>query len=285
MPKTIKNIRNSGKNPAHKKAMPEDYSEDYLFNVCGNSGNIEKGIFDKRFTEAVSLAKIKNNDLVLDVGGGRGEIALLASTLGAKVTVIDYSKTAIEIIKRFSQKPLFGGLNICVKLMDAQKLKFKNSSFDKIFFLEVLEHLTAKELNRALKEMLRVLKPEGILIISTSPNKILMNLLLQMTKLSLGNREWKSRKYHINEQSFFSLKKLFRNYDISYKIYLKEGKGFFYNQIKNNPDLSPKLKNFVKIFNDIYDLKICKLIKSLPVLNILFCTSFLIEIRKADSYF
>jgi len=264
------------------KAFSEDYDTNYLMEVCGGGDDYTKGTFSKRFYQAVNLAQVKSGENVLDVGGGRGEISILCASKGAKVTTIDYSPAAVALTKsKIKHYPLFKN-RISAQIMDAKTLKYKDGSFDKIFLLEVIEHLNTKETSQVLNEILRVLKPEGILIISTSPNKLLMDLLLSITKLFLGNKQWKSRKYHINEQSFFSLKKLFKNYGISYKIYLEEGKGFFYEQIKNNSDLSPKVKNFIKIFNDFYDFRICRLIKSLPLLNIIFCTSFLIEVSKAE---
>lgn len=263
-----------------KRALAKHYNDDYLFNVCGGGKEFYQGTFHQRFHETIKIAEIKKGDQILDVGGGRGEIAFLASALGAKkIIVIDYSPSAIKIVKDFSKK-LKHKEKISALIMDAKKLKFKDKSFDKIFFLEVLEHLYPKEADQVLQEMLRVLKPGGKLIISTGPNKLLMDILLFVSKIFYKKTVWKSRKYHINEQSFFSLKQLFKNHDISYKIYHEDRKSFFYGQIVKNQNLNPKLKNFVKIFNDFYDLNICRFIRSLPLLNILFCTSFLIVLRK-----
>ena len=53
--------------------------------------------------------------------------------------------------------------------LDEQTLPYPDSSFDVVVFSEVIEHLTASPLH-ALREMARVLRPGGRLIVST-PNQ------------------------------------------------------------------------------------------------------------------
>lgn len=263
------------------RAHSEDYDTNYFLDICGGEKDYINRIFGKRFYEAVNLAQVKSGETVLDVGGGRGETSILCASKGASVTTIDYSPVAIALTKSLIKDfPQFKN-RIFPKVMDAKTIKFKNSSFDKIFLLEVIEHLTKNEIDQVLTNILRVLKPDGKLIISTGPNKILMNFLLKITEIFLGNRQWKSRKYHISEQSFFSLKKLFKNYDITYKIHLEYGKNFFNGQTYKNPNINPKVKIFIKHFNDFYDLNISWFTRRIPLLNLFFCTSFLIELRKA----
>lgn len=65
---------------------------------------------------------------------------------------------------------------------DAQNLPFKQSIFDKVGMAEVLEHLPNPI--RALKEMLRVLKPKGILHI-TIPNGAWMPIFVNVMRNKL----------------------------------------------------------------------------------------------------
>ncbi len=93
---------------------------------------------------------------ILDVGCGSGFFMLM---LGERVTGIDVAEN-IEICKRRELSRVFA--------TDIEKrFPFENASFDVVTLLEVLEHLRKPEFT--LKEIFRVLKPEGVLVLST-PN-------------------------------------------------------------------------------------------------------------------
>jgi SAM-dependent methyltransferase len=77
---------------------------------------------------------------------------------------IDISPTVLRIARSIFKKPKF-------ITMDATKrLKFENEYFDYVFCLETIEHLPKEGCKHLLKEIHRILKPGGKLIIAT-PNK------------------------------------------------------------------------------------------------------------------
>jgi ubiquinone/menaquinone biosynthesis C-methylase UbiE len=87
---------------------------------------------------------------VLDVGCGLGEfLEEYPNSSG-----IDINRYCVDYCKE-------KGLD--VKFGSATKIPYKNKSFDGIFCLCVLEHLKRPEL--AIKEMYRVLKPKGKLVL------------------------------------------------------------------------------------------------------------------------
>jgi len=67
------------------------------------------------------------------------------------------------------QKKIFHSQNLTYRVMDAHILKFNNESFDTVVSIEVFEHL--KDQSKVLEEVRRVLKTNGIFVLST-PNKI-----------------------------------------------------------------------------------------------------------------
>jgi len=73
---------------------------------------------------------------------------------------IDISKHAINVAKTLNQKAIF-------ETQDVQDLKFPKNNFDLILAIDVLEHLPNPK--KGIQEISKVLKPNGILIIST-PN-------------------------------------------------------------------------------------------------------------------
>ena len=121
-------------------------------------------IENKRVKVLIDLAEIKENDLVLEVGCGIGNILERIET--GKLYGIDISKIQIERAKR-----KLGSKAILVKA-PGEELPFDDKFFDRILCTEVFEHVLEPEL--LLKEMKRVLKDGGIISLSI-PNEKLIN--------------------------------------------------------------------------------------------------------------
>lgn len=85
-----------------------------------------------------------------------------------KITAVDFYEKAIEYAKK--NKP-----GIEFKLADAHKLPFKNDSFDIVTTIEILEHLHYPQ--KALREIYRVLKPNGALIVVQDTNSLLFRCI------------------------------------------------------------------------------------------------------------
>lgn len=132
------------------------------------------------------------NKNFLEIGCGMGYFCKEAVKKGAKVTGVDVGKSLLNISKKKIKKARFLQAN-------ASKLPFKNSTYDIVLCTEVIEHVDDQ--TNALKEMLRVVKKDGLIVITT-PNKIYKPLFASLNKVGL-------RPYDGNEKWFFtwSLKK------------------------------------------------------------------------------
>jgi len=105
----------------------------------------------KRIAEAEPLR-------VLEVGPGPGELAeRIAKELGADVVAIDVSPRMVELTR---------GRGIDARIGDVQALPFDDASFDLVVAAWVLFH--PSDLDRALSEIARVLRPGGRLIAATN---------------------------------------------------------------------------------------------------------------------
>ena len=113
----------------------------------------------KAFMEDWLLERCKNKK-VLDYGCGNGYFTLLAAKAGADAVGIDISDVSVENGQTEAAR---SGLNgkAQFKVMDCEALEFEDDSFDLIVVSGVLHHL---DLDKAFKEMARVLKPEGAII-------------------------------------------------------------------------------------------------------------------------
>ncbi len=98
---------------------------------------------------------------ILDVGCGIGMYSQKFFEKGAKVLGIDIDDENIKKAKELSPEIDFW-------VAKAEALPFENNSFDLIFLNEVLEHVDDDK--RVIQESLRVLRPEGKIIIF-APNR------------------------------------------------------------------------------------------------------------------
>ncbi len=94
---------------------------------------------------------------VLDLGCGFGETAVYWALKGADVEAIDISSKSIALAKKLAAKNKVWK-NCKFQTMTAENLKFKDQYFDYVFGNGVLHHV---DLNKAAKEIYRVLKPGG----------------------------------------------------------------------------------------------------------------------------
>lgn len=112
--------------------------------------------------DALSLAPEIAGKAVLEVGCGAGDFAFALELQGGLVTALDFSATAIEVARRKASER---GSQVVFQQADACSLPFPDEGFDVVFSCECLEHLPDPA--GAVREMARVLKPGGALILTT----------------------------------------------------------------------------------------------------------------------
>jgi len=204
--------------------------DDYYFRNCVGNKTLADKFFELKGLNVseykklpLKLANVKAGDKVLDVGCGRGEIIFQTANLGAISTGLDFSSDAIRIaqsVREMHSSEIRNRINFV--LSDCEEILFPDNTFDKVFLLDVVEHLSNEEINAIFLEIRRVLKPNGLLIIHTSPNGWIKKYgyLITFTISFFLHRnilihprilELKENLYyilHINEQSILSLKLL-----------------------------------------------------------------------------
>lgn len=99
------------------------------------------------------------NGSLLEIGVGRGEFLLKMRELGWKTTGIDISPVAVNYLREH--------YNLNVQLANSRQLPFAANSFDIVYLSHTLEHIHDPVV--VLKEICRVLKPGGQVLITT-PN-------------------------------------------------------------------------------------------------------------------
>jgi SAM-dependent methyltransferase len=171
--------------------------------------------------------EVGNEVNVLEIGGGDGYMASKISQKGYRITSVD----------PFPRRPSYYN----VKKMNAENLEYPDNKFDIVFSSNVLEHI--KNLRKVLSEMIKVLKPNGIMIhsvptpvctfatIIAQPISYFRNIILLLEgKVSFGiNRD----KIKGNKKVFMiKVVKLFRILN-PIKIFWGPGHGVSRNRLRS----------------------------------------------------
>jgi ubiquinone/menaquinone biosynthesis C-methylase UbiE len=215
------------------------YDEVYFRTACEgyDEFNASEGEqLSRRLASAFALAEVSAGMRVLDVGCGRGEILRHAARLGADAIGIDYAEVAVRMSRQVIE-PLEGVApgKVAVGLADAKKLPFRDQSFDRVLMFDVVEHLHPWELDHALAEVRRVLKPDGRFIVHTAPNvwydryayplvRRIRSLMGQGAAYPKNPREFLvavNEHVHVNEQSMWSLRRTLNRAGFVGKVWLE----------------------------------------------------------------
>jgi ubiquinone/menaquinone biosynthesis C-methylase UbiE len=121
---------------------------------------------DRAFREKlVALAHLGRGESVLDVGCGTGTLAIAAGRrVGAsgRAAGIDASP---EMIARAISKAAKAGIDVAFKHAVAEALPFADAQFDVVLNTLMLHHLPRKVRQQCVREIHRVLKPEGRVLV------------------------------------------------------------------------------------------------------------------------
>ncbi len=156
-------------------------------------------IYGEHIARYVLSAEIVEKKTVLDIASGTGYGTYMIAQKAKRVVGVDISKEAVEYAqKNYSLK------NLEFKQGSVDNIPSKDASFDIVNSFETIEHVDTYE--KFITEAKRVLKPNGLLIVST-PNK----------KEFIENNH-----YHVHEFTEQEFLKLLRPSFKNVKLYYQE---------------------------------------------------------------
>jgi len=228
----LDDIHNFLKVPKRKKVSVER---------CRGNSIIEQAVFESYkhwdVPWAISNANLKKNIKVLDCGSGRGVLQFYLASKGIDVYSIDISHNRSKFFKKIKNllkkiginykldpyivhKKLNRRYNVNVRFNQesAARMSFQDNFFDRIFCISVIEHMNDITIEKSIKEMDRVLKPGGLLLLTFDfhpyPDKNIIgftekefkNKVLNKCKLKIANNKpdfkidnWEKYLGEINE--------------------------------------------------------------------------------------
>ena len=159
----------------------KDYYERYWENQFGSDQRNKCKKFEEdpyRWNESalqivLSFCIGMLNGKVLDAGCGDGFFSSQLTCFDEikDITGIDISEKAIErALERYPKNPF--------RQASLNKIPFENASFDSIVMVEVIEHLV--DIDGTLEDLSRVLKPGGLLLITTTDFNWLKAVIIAM---------------------------------------------------------------------------------------------------------
>lgn len=126
----------------------------------------------------------KHKGKFLDIGLGRGNLEkrMMGEDLDFEIYGVDISSRAIAEANRRIKGKFY--------VASVFKLPFKPSFFDVVIILDVLEHIEKGRVLSALKEIYRVLKKDGALMVSVPLNESLGQLIKEDKNYNAHLREY-----------------------------------------------------------------------------------------------
>ncbi|MBN1585136.1 class I SAM-dependent methyltransferase [Candidatus Uhrbacteria bacterium] len=131
-----------------------DFSEDQMLSLSPEEERL-----------LAPLSGVPSEDFILELAGGNGRFALHLLRRGHRVIETDIAHGSVERVRRTA---LDAGLtNGLYAIVDAERLPFRDGSLGAVFMVASLHHLPHPDV--AIREIARVLKPGGRLLILREP--------------------------------------------------------------------------------------------------------------------
>jgi len=135
-------------------------AKDYFDQISSQWDTLRKGFYGDEVREAVlNAVQPGPDDTVLDVGAGTGFLTEAAAKVAKKVVALDLSKSMTDE----ARAKVLGG-NVEFKLGSAESIPLDDGSVEVVVGNMILHHCPSPEV--AIREMVRVLKPQGRIALS-----------------------------------------------------------------------------------------------------------------------
>lgn len=147
---------------------------------------------------------VKGN--ILEIGTGKGHMAICLSKRGLKFTSIDLDRESQKIAKNNLKAMKLKKLGV-FRIMNAEKLKYRDRAFDYVITVDFLHH--SKNPVKCIKEMIRVTKKKLIIADFNKKGALILDKIHKL----------EGRKHETSKISIDGVKKILKKYEMSFKTY------------------------------------------------------------------
>lgn len=180
---------------AYAAFLEEMMSAKYSWNEYWSSQKTKQRVICANFAYPEVIRLLLNltteRSRCIEVGCGSGTYAIALLANNRKCIASDYSEEALNLTK-MKAKVLYD-IDVPTKLIDIYDIPYPDDSFDLVFSDGVVEHL---DIPKALKEMERVIKPDGWIIAKVPSGTFLYRIIYYLLS-PVENRPhevWYSKK-------------------------------------------------------------------------------------------
>ena len=129
--------------------------------IYRDKGDLQLEVLPK-IVRASKIFKQKNYRKILDLGCGTGKHSIYLAQKGFSVYATDLSSTGIDIAKQKAESLNLN--NITFKQHDMRNIPFPNDFFAAVICTWTIYHGTLEDIRKTIREIYRVLHPNGMLI-------------------------------------------------------------------------------------------------------------------------
>lgn len=240
----VNNINTFAQEIAHRPITSKDYDErirvQSLQFQIDNYYKPKEAWARYRIDMVLNALNPQNGEFILDIGCGVGAFTYRIALSGGYAIGIDYSQESVGVARELTDK--FGfSQNIRFIIANAAALPFQARIFDKIVCADFIEHISLWDKMSLLDEMRRVIKEDGLIVIST-PNGLREWLGYTKRQLIyfLNRKPVVETRLHFGLTNKFEFERLLRQKGLSFKRY-------YFDETRPFLARAPFLKEFLSL--------------------------------------
>jgi 2-polyprenyl-3-methyl-5-hydroxy-6-metoxy-1,4-benzoquinol methylase len=165
-------MRSGNLNKSLNKDIPEKQLKitgDYQYKALYSKNFLRSNWHSNKLITLSTLLSLNKKSKVLNLGAGSGTFELLFSPKVNKIVSIDYHDSAISFIKKITHQNKINNVGTRLGNITDEKIYKHLGKFDVILMVDVIEHLSEKDIKKLLPQFKTILNKSGVVCIIT-PN-------------------------------------------------------------------------------------------------------------------